>query len=215
MPNLSPRKAAICIFAKPPRSGEVKTRLIPLLGAAGAAALAEAFLHDTVSMVRQLEWAECVLAVTEPFARDYFSEDELWLQGDGGLEMRLERVFQRGLQSYSMVFALGADSPGLPASHLEQARRTLEKADAVIGPAADGGFCFLGLKKCPPGLFHGIPWSSSETMAQTIRALQRHGIQAVVGEPWFDVDTPEDLARVSKLTEEQAPATMRALRGLG
>jgi uncharacterized protein len=212
----SDKKAVICIFAKPPRPGEVKTRLVPLLGTERAAALAETFLQDTVAMVRQCFWATCVIAATQPFERDYFSQQELWLQGDGDLGMRLERIFQRGLQHHEIVFALGADSPGMPADHLRQTREALRKADAVFGPAADGGFCFLGLKKCPAGIFDGIAWSATDTMASTMRALQAHGLRVSVGQPWFDVDTPDDLEHLREVLQKTptvAPATAELLRG--
>jgi rSAM/selenodomain-associated transferase 1 len=212
----SDRKAVICIFAKPPRPGEVKTRLVPLLGAERAAALAEAFLQDTVAMVRQCSWAECVIAATQPLERDYFSQKGLWLQGDGDLGMRLERIFQRGLRRHEMVFALGADSPGMPCGYLQEAMGALHTADAVLGPASDGGFCFLGLKKCPAGIFDGITWSSPETMASTMRALQAHGLRVTVGQPWFDVDTPEDLEHLREVlqkTPTAAPVTAELLRG--
>jgi rSAM/selenodomain-associated transferase 1 len=212
----SDRKAVICIFAKPPRPGEVKTRLVPLLGAERAAALAEAFLQDTVAMVRQCSWAECVIAATQPLERDYFSQQQLWLQGDGNLGTRLEGIFQRGLQHHEIVFALGADSPGMPAEHLRQAMEALRTADAVFGPAADGGFCFLGLKKCPAGIFDGIAWSTPATMASTMRALQDHGLRVSVGQPWFDVDTSEDLEHLREVlqkTPTAALATAELLRG--
>ncbi len=211
----SAKKAVICIFAKPPRPGEVKTRLAPLLGADRAAALAEAFLQDTVAMVRQCSWAKCVIAATQPFERDYFSPDELWLQGDGDLGMRLQRIFQRGLQHHEIVFALGADSPGLPGDALQHAMEALHTADAVLGPAADGGFCFLGLKKCPAGIFNGIAWSNSETMTSTMSALHASGLRVIIGQPWFDIDTAEDLEHLRELLQNDssaAPVTAELLR---
>ncbi len=72
------REAMVCIFVKPPEPGAVKTRLIPELGPERTAELAEAFLQDTVAMVRTLPWAECIIAATKTFARSL-------LQARGGL----------------------------------------------------------------------------------------------------------------------------------
>ena len=203
-------EALICIFAKPPEPGNAKTRLIPALGPARAAALAEAFLQDTVALVRGLSWAELIVAATEPFARDYFRSDELWLQGAGDLGKRLERILQHGLKRAPMVFALGADSPGLPSEYLIAARDGLKESDAVIGPSRDGGFYLLGVRECPNDLLHGIRWSHAQTLAETMENLQRCGFRtAIIGE-WFDVDTAEDLAHLREHLHsfpESAPKT--------
>ncbi|MGZ4900378.1 MAG: TIGR04282 family arsenosugar biosynthesis glycosyltransferase, partial [Candidatus Angelobacter sp.] len=123
-------EAMVCIFAKPPEPGAVKTRLIPELGPDRAAELAEAFLEDTVAMVRTLTWAECIIAATRTFERSYFKPEEVWLQSEGDLGDRLEKVLRLALKREPIVLAIGADSPGLPAAYLESARQALKTADA-------------------------------------------------------------------------------------
>ncbi len=112
------QETIICIFAKPPQPDRVKTRLIPAFGAERAAELAEAFLHDTVALVRTLPWAECIIAATERFERSYFRPEEVWLQSEGDLGERLEKILRLALKRRSTVLAIGADSPGLPAALL-------------------------------------------------------------------------------------------------
>lgn len=208
-------KGRICVFAKPPKPGVVKTRLIPLVGEEAAATLARAFLLDTCAAVRGLNWAKPVLAVTEAFpSSDVPDRFEGWQQGEGDLGARLERVLRRGLEDSPFAIAVGADSPGLPLEYLEQACATLTFADAVIGPCDDGGFYLLGLRRCPEGLFAGIPWSHRNTFAQTLAKLKAAGLRVSILDAWFDVDRPEDLTRLRRKIacgQIQAPETRRAL----
>ena|ERR1700694_3355816 len=207
--------SVICIFAKPPEAGKVKTRLIPELGEQRAAELAEAFLQDTVAMVRKCLWASCRIAATEVFERNYFLPDEVWLQGEGDLGMRMERIFRRGLQQFEMVFALGADSPGLNPDCLAHAREQLLRADAVLGGARDGGFYLLGMKNCPEGILGQIRWSHPQTCMETVGRFHNKGWKTASIDNWFDIDTPEDLHQVLPRMENDlssAPCTLALLR---
>ena len=207
-------QAVICIFAKPPQAGRVKTRLIPELGEDRAAGLAEAFLRDTVAMVRQCTWASCRIAATEIFERDYFRPEELWLQGEGDLGMRLERIFRRGLQQSNAVFALGADSPGLRPEFLARAHDELLAADAVLGATRDGGFYLLGMKECPEGILDQIQWSHPQTYTETVSRLRKRGWKTASIDGWFDIDTPENLHEIlpeRTNTLSSAPETLALL----
>ncbi len=189
----------ICIFAKPPRVGQVKTRLAAQLGPSRAAALAWAFLHDSWTGLRSLDWAERVVATTGEIdgLPDLDPALQLWNQGSGDLGARLERVLRRALEQTRYAVALGADTPGLPEKLLESARDALDAgADAVLGPSEDGGFYLLGLRSCPAGLLSALPWSSADTGAATLEQLRGHGLSVHELTPWFDVDRAEDLERL-------------------
>lgn len=210
------RQGHICVFAKPPRPGMVKTRLAAAVGKLGASQLANAFLRDTWDGVSALPWARSILATTEdPLKRiDLFSEMEIWLQGDGDLGQRIERVLQRALRFGPFAMAIGADTPGLPRRLFEQARTALDKADAVLGPCDDGGFYLVGLTGCPRGLFRDLPWSADDTFARTHARLCERGLSVEVIETWFDVDQLEDLHRLRRLIDHGdiiAPATTRVV----
>ena len=208
-------QAVICIFAKPPEAGKVKTRLVPALGEQRASELAEAFLQDTVAMVRRCAWAHCRIAATEVFERSYFLSDEVWLQGEGDLGMRMEGIFRRGLQQFEMEFALGADSPGLDPACLSHAREKLLCADAVLGGTRDGGFYLLGMKACPEGILGNIPWSHPQTHIETATRFHHRGWRTASINNWFDIDTPEDLYRILPTMEgdlTSAPNTLALLR---
>jgi rSAM/selenodomain-associated transferase 1 len=199
----------IAVFAKPPRPGEVKTRLIPHLGPTGAAELAEALLQDTWEPLASLPWARRVLASTTQTPPPCLTGAvEVWLQGEGDLGARLERIARRALQRQRAFIALGADSPGLPPHFLEAAREALGRADAVLGPCEDGGFYLLGLRTCPEGLLAAINWSAATTCQETQGKLAAAGLTLELLEPWFDVDTPADLP---KLNAVDAPHTRRFL----
>lgn len=209
-------RVTLCVFAKPARPGMAKTRLIPAVGAEAAAALAFAFLEDTWDAVRSLGWADPVLAVTEEDAPlvALAGAAPVWLQGEGDLGARLERVLRRALDTGRPAIAVGADSPGLPPRLLEKVRVALDHHDAVLAPADDGGFYAIGLRRCPPGALAALPWSAAETFQATAHQLRSLGLALAVTEPWFDVDRQEDLSRLADLLAAgtiSAPATRRAL----
>jgi len=208
-------RVCICVFAKPPVPGRVKTRLATLLGSRGAAELAKAFLQDTWASVCAPPWAKPVLASTEEGAQEFVRGPiEMWQQGEGDLGARLESISRRALRDHFRMIAIGADSPGLPAKYLEQAREALNHSDAVIGPSEDGGFYLLGLRRCPEGLLSGIPWSAPTTCLETIAKLQATGLTVYILDNWFDVDTEQDLEKLNSLVtvkQIEAPATKHFL----
>ena len=205
-------EAIVCIFVKPPIPGSVKQSLIPELGADRAAELAEAFLEDTVAMVRTVTWAECIIAATKTFERPYFKPEEVWLQSEGDMGERLEKVLRLALKRKPIVLAIGADSPGLPAAYLQAARDALQKANAVLGPSADGGFYLIGLKDCPVGVLDGIQWSHSTTLAATTHKLEQFGMKTVLIHPWFDIHSHEDLERLRRLLANDPSAAPRTAK---
>jgi len=211
-------KLPVCVFAKPPVPGEVKTRLIPVLGAEGAAQLAAAFLEDTWSLVSTLGWALPVLASPVPWPSGLAPQGaRVWLQGDGDLGARMETILTRALTEGPMVFALGADVPGLPRAFLESSPEALAQVDALFGPSEDGGFYLLGTRRMSRGWLAGLPWSRPDTLLRCEQRLESMGLNTTRVETFFDVDTPEDLERLrSRLRagELEAPATRRLLATL-
>jgi uncharacterized protein len=175
--------------------GRVKTRLVPAVGAEGAARLATALLEDTLEALVASGRAAPVLAVDDAAA---FRGRGLPLvqQGTGDLGERLERVLGGGLARAAAVVAVGSDTPGFPAPFLEESFSALERVDAVLVPAEDGGFTLLGLRRCPLGLLRGLPWSTAGTLQATEARLRARGLTVHRTPPFFDVDGPADLARL-------------------
>lgn len=183
-----------CIFAKPPVPGDVKTRLIPVLGPQASADLARAMLQDVWSSVESCSAARPVLATT---ARGDLPVSvplhDVWLQGTGDLGRRIERILSRALMDAPAAIAIGADSPAFSKAHLELAIQALQTHDAVIGPALDGGFYLLALRRCPAGLFSSLPWSAPDTLRALQQRIAEHRWSVAELEPLFDVDTHPDL----------------------
>jgi rSAM/selenodomain-associated transferase 1 len=189
----------------------VKTRLIPALGAAGAAAAAAAMLRDVWRTVESCSGVRPILATTSSGVFPVrVSLDDVWLQGDGDLGQRIERILTRGLLEAPAAIAIGADSPALTAAHLEASLAALRNYDAVIGPSTDGGFYLLAVRSCEAGLLSSLPWSTPETRHALIGRMEGQGSTVFELEPLFDVDTPDDLTELAqhlKAHPSSAPST--------
>jgi len=207
-------KGVVCVFAKPPRAGEVKTRLAAEIGPGVAARLATAFLEDTLASLREIP-VRVVLASTEP-PDGLPPADECWLQGDGDLGERLERMLCRALGEAPWAAAIGADSPGFPLGVLEEAEQMLSSLDVALGPADDGGFYLIATRRCPPQMLAGVTWSAPDTLLQVERRLRTVGLSTGRVARWFDVDTVDSLRRLEALLsrgEVRAAATAQAIAG--
>jgi rSAM/selenodomain-associated transferase 1 len=197
--------ARILIFAKAPEPGLVKTRLIPALGAQGAAELAGRLLLDTVAKVVAAGLCPvqlwCAPDSSHPLFQDLASDAGLTLhtQEGGDLGGRMRHAAHCVLQEAASVLLIGTDCPPLHAGHLQQALQWLAQgADAVLGPAEDGGYVLLGIKAAPPLLFSGVSWGSDEVLAQTRQRLGRLGWCWQELEVLWDLDCPADLERLSQ-----------------
>lgn len=215
---------ALLIFAKQPLPGKVKTRLSPPYSFQTAAEIYRCMLSDTLCKVADLSGVENFLFF-EPScgAADYFRENfpgiKTYPQQGDGLGERLEKafatVFSLGFES---VAAIGTDSPDLPLPYLEESLRLLEEggADAVFGPAVDGGYYLVALRRNSPGLFHDIPWSTSQVLEKSLAAAAALGLRVARLPVWHDMDTVDDLKRfLAKGSSEYAPRTLRFLRENG
>jgi|SRR5947209_15403191 len=201
--------SAILVMTKAPRSGEVKTRLVPPLTEEEAAALAACFIRDVVARA-ELIAAQIVIAYTPADGRSGLQElvpaGAQWRVQEGAeLGTRQEHVItQAAALGYGPLVVIGTDSPTLPCSHLSAAMGLLKRriADVVLGPTTDGGYCLLGLRCPAPGLLVGcqpepaIAWSTSEVCEQVAARAERMKLRCVRLAPWYDVDTPADLERL-------------------
>ena len=186
---MSPR---VILFTRYPVTGQAKTRLIPALGAAGAAALHRTLTERTVTVVKESGLSLQIRSAGA--AVEMFTE---WLgvanvvdQGEGDLGIRLARA----APPYPVIF-IGADAPDLTPALLRNAADALRHAPAVIGPAEDGGYWLLGLASEVPGVFADIAWSTDAVFAQTVACLAAAGIDPVLLPELADCDRPSDLAR--------------------
>ena len=188
----------IVIFAKAPVPGKVKTRLIPAIGAEGAARLAAEMLHDTGREALDSDVGAVELCGDPPVGhRDWLQQVPLDLirtsQGEGDLGRRLARAAKRVITAGESVLLIGTDCPELDRHRLAAAAAALQDHDAVIHPTADGGYALLGLSRFDPSLFEGIAWSTASVAAETIARIEALGWSLHVGETLRDIDVPADL----------------------
>lgn len=192
----------IVVFAKAPRPGEVKTRLIPALGARGAAALAANMLAHTLAMAAGAGLGEVELCASPP------PDDAAWqgvalptavrrtAQGEGDLGARMAGAARRVLAAGERVLLIGTDCPGLDADVLGAAARALDEAEAVLVPSCDGGYVLLGLRRFDPTLFADIAWSTPSVAEVTRARLSALGWPCRTLPALRDIDLPEDLAHL-------------------
>lgn len=192
----------IIVMAKAPVAGFAKTRLIPALGAAGAAALAAQLLERAVEQAVAAGTGPVGLCCTPDLNHAAFvrlsKQHALLLtpQGDGDLGERMARALGHRLAEFERCLLIGADIPGLDAAYLRDAVDALRDHDAVFGPALDGGYTLIGLRRPAPQLFNAMAWSTPEVMQHTRERLERLGLRHVELAPLADIDEPADLAEL-------------------
>jgi rSAM/selenodomain-associated transferase 1 len=183
----------VIVFAKAPRTGEVKTRL----GLEPSAALEvhSALVRSTLRAVSLLADEVDVELSTDLPASGWPSPGvRHTVQAAGDLGNRIYEAIAGALRSgRPRAMVLGSDSPGLPAGHLRALLAS--PADVALGPTEDGGFYAVGCRKAAPSMFDGVRWSTAHTLGDTLAALYRAGLTCESGPCWFDVDRPEDLRR--------------------
>ncbi|MES1989763.1 MAG: TIGR04282 family arsenosugar biosynthesis glycosyltransferase [Pseudomonadota bacterium] len=183
-------------MVKRPALGRVKTRLAAGIGAVSATRFYRQTTNDVMRHVgNDPRWATCLavspdVAVHERVFNDYRAP--VVAQGAGDLGHRMGRLM-RGLPLGPVVI-IGSDIPDISANHIAQAFRALGPHDAVFGPAADGGYWLVGLKRFPRvvEIFGDVRWSCEHTLADTLRNVTRTGLSVAMLETLSDVDTAED-----------------------
>ena len=186
----------LLLFLKAPRPGLVKTRLAAALGPAGAAhayrLLVEVLLH---------RFAE-IPSLELRFAPDDAADEiKPWLraawtlapQGPGDLGARLTTAFAAAFASGAeRVVIIGSDCPDVSVCDVEFAWSALHTHDVVLGPATDGGYWLIGLRRPVPELFTAMPWSTPQVFAETCARCARHGLRLQLLRELTDIDEPAD-----------------------
>ena len=188
--------ACIVLFARAPRPGKVKTRLIPVLGAEGACRLHENLLSRALQLLRACECCKTQLWLDEAGYSAGFDiyDGPLFLQQGKDLGERMSAAFKTVLQSHTSMLLIGSDCPGLTLQYLQAALIHLESgSDLVLGPASDGGYVLIGLKRHYPALFENVDWGTENVLAQTLAIAARLQLQVAQLQTMTDIDRPEDL----------------------
>jgi rSAM/selenodomain-associated transferase 1 len=194
-----PDKSIVLLFIKAPFKGQVKSRLAMAVGEEPALELYKNFTLDII---------DALSASGYPFRICFYPRDAeeaitTWLIGyptapqagsDLGerMELAFKKIFSEG---FTRAILIGSDIPDLTQAVFHEALESLIKNDAVIGPAADGGYYLIGFNQRSflPGIFRGIPWSTDTVFRETMDILHGSSLRVHLLPQWKDVDTLEDL----------------------
>lgn len=217
---------ALVLYARAPRLGIAKTRMLPWLEPFEALELHRALLEDSLGLLRRAAARAAALpflALSEPWTSEADPEEAglraaavgltLLPQQGADLGERLLGTFRLLLEErgHSSVVIFGADSPTLPPDRFGSAYALLRSPhDLVLGPSEDGGYYLIGARRVTVELFAGIPWGTERAREATLRAASRAGRRIALLPPWYDVDRPEDLLRLRR--DLSAPSPPRARR---
>lgn len=185
----------LVIFTRYPIPGKSKTRLIPLLGAEGAANHQKMMTEFIVNQAKQAGVSIEVRFTdgTEEQMRGWLGSDISFKhQGEGDLGERMSRAISENLNhDLKKVAIIGSDCPDFRSAEILNLFKTLEEHPVVIGPATDGGYYTIGMNVLHQELFHGIDWGTENVLAQTLKASK---IKIHLLETLSDVDEPNDLS---------------------
>jgi hypothetical protein len=201
-------RTALILFARHPEPGRVKTRLAKHMGDQAACDLYEKLLRLSLGVLgdfrRLAPRTDVFVAITPAESlsafRDRFATPwTLTAQEGRHLGERMASafldLFRRG---YDRVLLVGSDLPDLSAQGLQSAFRALDDADAVVGPAQDGGFYAVGLRRPCPKAFQDPQWGTPDVFERTLAALKAEGLSIRLLPVRRDVDRPEDLSALQR-----------------
>jgi uncharacterized protein len=194
----------IIIFTRCPEPGQTKTRLIPALGARGAAEMHRRLTEHTIRQVDAFCERRPGIRLEIHFTGGSREQVRNWLparplteQTGGDLGTRLSRAFADAFaRGQRRVVAIGSDCPGLSPGILGGAFAQLEDHDLTLGPAADGGYYLIGLRRHTADLFAGINWGTATVLLETMKRAAAGSFSISLLEVLHDVDRPEDLVHL-------------------
>jgi len=196
----------LIVFTRFPEAGKTKTRLIPALGAKGAARLQRQMTEHIIATAAKVDNRPglTIEVYHEGGNTDLMQE---WLgpqfsyrpQEPGDLGRRMARAFEETFQGpKGAAVIVGSDIPEISANIIQQAFEGLQKTDLVLGPARDGGYYLIGMNNTIPAetytrLFDDINWGTAQVLSQTLQTARESGLRFILLEPLGDVDRPVDL----------------------
>jgi len=224
-------KQCLIIFTRYPEPGKTKTRLIPALGADGAADLQRQMTEHTLRQARMLRARNGVMRLSEEgkaltgeaeedaiaLAVRFTGGDrglmQAWLggdliyqpQGEGDLGTRMAQAFRTAFSAGAeRVVTVGIDCPELDVERMQTAFEALNQSPLVLGPALDGGYYLIGLQRLIPELFVDVPWGTATVLQTTVAIAKKLGLSPAYLSPLDDVDRPEDLNIWQRICQNQS-----------
>ncbi|MBT9395158.1 TIGR04282 family arsenosugar biosynthesis glycosyltransferase [Hymenobacter sp. NST-14] len=203
----------LIIFARHPELGRVKTRLAAGIGPAAALEVYRRLLAHTRAVVAPLKVHKTVWLVgAGPETAGEWTGFEQLPQPAGDLGAKMQAAFTHDFaRPAQAAVIIGTDCPGLTTAHLAEAYAALRTHDVVLGPAADGGYYLLGMRRLHPALFENKPWSTATVRAETLADAARLGLRVYLLPELQDVDTAADLRAWQQSAGLNASPDLRVL----
>lgn len=200
--------ARILVFAKAPVPGKVKTRLISRYGAKGAAAIQKNLVNNTLHTLSRAQLSPVELWCAPDCRHGFFRACRrnyrlaLKIQRGADLGQRMHYALRISLRQCAYAVLIGADCPSLGVAEMRQALHSLHCGkEAVLGPAQDGGYVLIGMRKPCSAVFRGMRWGSASVLNATRRRLRRSGLRWSELATGWDVDYPADVRRYRRWQE--------------
>jgi len=204
-------RAVLIIFAKAPEAGKVKTRLIAGIGRRRATSLYKDMLTKTLNTARKAGFSEIHVCVSGNTGNEYFTRlksrhyVKLYKQRGKDLGQRMSNALDTALRRFPYAVLIGSDCPSLSSSDLKLATDYLEnKTDVVLGPADDGGYYLIGLRKNNPRLFSGIEWGKETVFTDTCSYIKALNWRVRFLSMRWDVDLTVDLLPYFRMKRQES-----------
>lgn len=192
-------ESKLIIFLKAPRLGTVKTRLAKEIGASAACAAYKKLVGLLIGNLRALPAVELRFSPDDASAEIQPWSHGGWMlhpQGPGDLGEKLKRAFAESFDTGAQrVVIIGSDCPAVTAPDIELAWESLSTNDVVLGPATDGGYWLIGLRRKTPALFDNVPWSTPTVLATTMRRIEEEHLSVKLLRELRDIDERADWER--------------------
>lgn len=201
MSNQTNRNLLI-VFAKNPVPGKVKTRLAKEIGEDRAFQVYQRLLSITETVTRRFLYADVHIYFTDFVDNERWSEFPQFIQSGTDLGERMAKAFEAEFnRGYDAIVGIGTDLPEMNTQILEAAFKQLKTSDTVFGPANDGGYYLLGMKRFIPNVFENKSWSTPRVLEETVDELKdlRYSVHLLT--TLNDIDTLNDL-RASSIFQE-------------
>lgn len=196
MPNAGSR--LIIVFTRAPVAGKVKTRLIPRLGADGAARLQRRLIRTAVRTARDAGTVELHATHRHAWLRSLRVPVRLQRGADLGERMLNALRRRRG------AILIGTDAPELRPRDLHRAARLVRGTDVVLAPAEDGGYALIAARRIDARIFEGVRWGGADVLARTLRNISKCQLRYRLLRTVWDVDRPQDVDRIRWLRSSSA-----------
>ena len=192
--------ATVIVFARAPLPGRVKTRLIPRLGAWGAARLQARLTERALQTALASRCGPVELHCTPRTGHAFFQKLGVALEKQSGRDLgeRMYRALAAALRRRRYAILIGSDAPELRASDLRRALALLRSGcDVVLAPAEDGGYALIGCRVAPCPVFEHIAWGGNDVYVRTVQRLSQLRLRWRALRTVWDVDRPEDVERLA------------------